>query len=185
MEPRRICLLLDLFIRHFIKVAECCHKYGALSQKMVYIEHAERLSILLSEHVSHKDDAKAYLDKLKSLKRRLASTRSQSDPPKTPKRNVDPPLFTSSFNDRYKNSPESQASFVHITTPGESREYALEDPVSAYEKHTMAVVHEVESGLSNIELRSSEEHERNDKRVRVVSFTESEKDSNPSEDTYI
>ncbi|XP_034934751.1 uncharacterized protein [Chelonus insularis] len=132
-DPRRLCLLLDLFIKHFIKIAEYFHKYGALALKSIYIDQALRLSILLLEYsgkglsVSEsnrhtRENVKIYMEKLQTLKsrtNRLASVKKHSDdlrnnsasppplpPPMLPTRNVtntDSPIFSSSLKDRYKN----------------------------------------------------------------------------------
>ncbi|KAK0089369.1 hypothetical protein PV325_007714 [Microctonus aethiopoides] len=196
LDSRRLCLLLDLFIKHFIKIAECCNKYGALNQKSIYIDQAERLSILLSEYGNHKDDVKAYLDKLQALRKRTVRIRSQIDVPETPKRNIDHPIFSSSLNDRYKNSTESLHTFVEITTPGETSEYALDESEvykrisqSEQRKHvSMAVVHEVESKSSDTESqRNSDEITiNNDSEIKqnITSMTRQKKLLN-TDDTYI
>ncbi|XP_008545462.1 uncharacterized protein LOC103569766 [Microplitis demolitor] len=200
MEPQRLCLLLDLFIRHFIRIAECCHKYRSLSQKTVYIEHSERLCMILSKYDSYKDDAKAYLDRLHALKRRVASTKPQSDPPETPIRNSDRSIFSASLNNRFHHPVESQTS-APLPSIGESVDYTrenfkakssnegpheLESPPAR--KHvTMAVVHEVQSSSSSsteaIELQqmgnSNENSEKNNK-PRSVSLNA---DKNLQEET--
>ena len=107
LEGPRLCALLDFFIRHFIKIAERCTQYRANQQKAVYLDQADRLSILLFEHQRYKDDARAYRDKIKVLRKKNATTRSPDDPPETPKRNQEAAIFVSSLKNRFaRESPE-------------------------------------------------------------------------------
>ncbi|XP_019700732.1 uncharacterized protein LOC105191435 [Harpegnathos saltator] len=101
LEGPRLGALLDFFVRHFIKMAERCHQYQAYQQKKVYLDQADRLSIILSEVSRYTDDAKAYRDKIYILKLKKTSSRSQQkDLPETPKRNGEP-LFVGTLKDRF------------------------------------------------------------------------------------
>ncbi|XP_063974815.1 uncharacterized protein LOC135161298 [Diachasmimorpha longicaudata] len=196
MDQHRLGLVLNFFIPHFIKVAECYHEYRANSQKTTYIEHAERLCVLLSEHSRHRGTARTYLDKLKSLKRKVMSSKLQDDPPATPQRNSDRPIFTAPLNERYESPPipgESQ-SILRTPTPAGAFDQKNDESASTYEPEipsgarkrvTMAVVHEGDSGDDDGELRGVQGHQGKSKTNRVVSLTESEKALSAAEDTYI
>lgn len=189
-------------------MAEHCHNYGALSQKMAYVEQAERLSVLLSEHVSHKDDANTYLEKLYILKKRVVHLRSRDDPPKTPRRNLDRPVFTRPLNSRYQSSnqiPECQDECVQEKETREPKEYELESAKSSVynvegvlepnvdRSVTRAVIHEEDREDSeSVELRSSKTVTIRDKETtalnttpRIVSLTDGQKESFLTETTYI
>ncbi|XP_020285540.1 uncharacterized protein LOC109855550 [Pseudomyrmex gracilis] len=106
LEGPRLAKLLEFFVRHFIKMADYCHRYRAYSQKMVYLDQADRLSIILSEQNDrYIDDAKAYRDKIKALRKREKATNStvrlQNELPKTPKRNILGPIFAGNLKDRF------------------------------------------------------------------------------------
>ncbi|XP_032667366.1 uncharacterized protein LOC116842361 isoform X2 [Odontomachus brunneus] len=102
LEGVRLGALLDFFVRHFIKMAERCQQYRAYQQKKVYLDQADRLSIILSELSRYTDDARAYRDKIKALKMRTTSLRTpQNELPETPKRNGEAPLFAGTLKDRF------------------------------------------------------------------------------------
>lgn len=102
MEGVRLAALLDFFITHFIKIAECCHRYRAYQLKDIYLDQANRLSIILSEMSRYKDDAKAYRKKIFDLRMKPTNlmARSQNEPPETPKRNQEP-IFSGTLKDRF------------------------------------------------------------------------------------
>ncbi|XP_011629957.1 uncharacterized protein LOC105422316 [Pogonomyrmex barbatus] len=103
LEGLRLAALLDFFVRHFVKMAECCHRYRAYQQKEVYLDQADRLSIILSEMTRYKDDAKAYRKMIYAVRMKpkmKSTTRSQNEPPETPKRNLEP-LFSGTLKDRF------------------------------------------------------------------------------------
>lgn len=102
LKGLRLVALLDFFIRHFIKMAKCCHKYKSYQQKKVYLDQADRLTIILSDLTRYKDDVKAYRDEISALRMKVTtnSTRLTNEPPETPKRNLEP-IFISSLKDRY------------------------------------------------------------------------------------
>ncbi|XP_044012310.1 uncharacterized protein LOC122855190 [Aphidius gifuensis] len=189
MEPRRLNLLLDFFISHFIKIAEYHHNYKSMIQKNLYIEHAERLAVLLSENSIDKNDAKIHLDKIKIMKEKSTNTRLKINAPKTPKRNSDQPIFVTTLKDRYKSMVESQISLSNIEDSNLPKNEIPQDDLSlikqidstVQKKHvTMAIVHEDE-------LESSEQRHQ-DKTTselpNVISLTKS-KDSILNETTYI
>ncbi|KOC66588.1 Protein MB21D2 [Habropoda laboriosa] len=101
LDIPRLCSLLNFFITHFIKIAECCNHYQAHRQKTIYLDHADRLAILLFEQELFKDEARAYRDKIKVLRLKTASSKSANDPPDTPKRNAETPIFVVSLKDRF------------------------------------------------------------------------------------
>lgn len=94
-------------------MADCCHKYRSYQQKVVYLNQADRLSIILSDLTRCKDDAKAYRDKIHALRIKAAtnSTRLPNEPPETPKRNVEP-IFVGNLKDRFRLKDE-QPQFSH------------------------------------------------------------------------
>lgn len=123
--------LLDFFIRHFVKMAECCHRYRAYQQKEVYLDQADRLSIILSEMTRYKDDAKAYRNWIFTLRMKPtinSTTRSQNEPPETPKRNQEP-IFSGALKDRFTR-------FAEIIKQSPSKD---EQPQSSHEDHTNKV----------------------------------------------
>ncbi|XP_014469207.1 PREDICTED: uncharacterized protein LOC106741587 [Dinoponera quadriceps] len=102
LEGPRLGALLDFFVRHFIKMAACCHQYQAYQQKKVYLDQADWLSIILSDQSRYKEDARAYRDKINALRARTASSRPQANErPETPKRNGEAPLFVGTLKDRF------------------------------------------------------------------------------------
>ncbi|XP_011866079.1 PREDICTED: uncharacterized protein LOC105561044 [Vollenhovia emeryi] len=127
LEDIRLGALLGFFITHFVKMAECCHKYRSY-QKNVYLDQADRLSIILSEMARYKDDAKAYRKKIYNLRMRpmVNSTRSPNKPPQTPKRNQEP-VFSVNMKDRFTRQ------FSEIMKPKNER------PQSSHEEHTNKV----------------------------------------------
>lgn len=83
-------------------MAECCHRYRAYQQKKVYLDQADRLSIILSELPRYKDDADAYRTKIVNIRKtKTTSSRLQNEPPKTPKRNQETALFTGTLKNRF------------------------------------------------------------------------------------
>jgi len=130
-------------------MAECCHRYQAYQQKQVYLDQADRLSIILSEMARYKDDAKAYRDKIYALRMKATTnaktTRSQNEAPETPKRNLEP-IFVGTLKDRFTRQiaeiltlPKGEQSRNH-TKPDRAEKHAE----SHAETVTEAVVHEVQ-----------------------------------------
>ncbi|XP_053975543.1 uncharacterized protein LOC128874647 isoform X2 [Hylaeus volcanicus] len=116
LEGPRLYVLLDFFIRHFIKIAERYNKYADYQQKTLYLDHADRLSILLSEKPRHKSDARAYRDKIKVLRKKVANSKSKDDPPETPKRNLETAIFVAPLKERF-----AKESLEKTSTPLETR----------------------------------------------------------------
>ncbi|XP_043270893.1 uncharacterized protein [Venturia canescens] len=185
MEPRRLSALLDFFIKHFIKMAEYCHAYSAMPQKTAYIEQAERLSVLLSEHPSHKHVAKEHIEKICSLKRRVANARTHGAPPETPRRNPDMPIFTRPMNDPSGSNELREEN----TLPAESDE---EPEGRTKAQTTKAVIHGndidrskiLDSPPSNSDT-TIREAGRSKRTARVVSLSEEPEESFLTETTYI
>lgn len=186
MEPRRLSALLDFFIKHFIKMAECCHVYGATPQKTAYIEQAERLSVLLFGHPSHMDVAKKHMEKLCSLRRRVANVRTQSEPPKTPRRNPDMPIFTRPMNDPYQSTEFQEES---STSSNSDRDWDEQ----TNRQITAAVIHENKVGRSKIvdspfpesETIATRDTLKKNRTARVVSLSDEPEESYLTETTYI
>lgn len=109
LDSPRLCALLNFFIRHFIKIAECCNHYQAHRQKTIYLDHADRLAILLFEHETFREEARAYRDKIKVLRKKTNNSRSPDDPPETPKRNVETAIYVASLKNRFGSSVQSAA----------------------------------------------------------------------------
>lgn len=103
MEGPRLCILLKFFIKHFIEIAECCIQYKAYRQKTVYLNQADRLSILLFEDENYRSDAQTYREKIKSL--RTTSSKQQYDPSNNPSdgslRNSKKAIYVESLNNRF------------------------------------------------------------------------------------
>lgn len=125
LEGPRLGALLDFFVRHFIKMAERCHQYQAYRQKTVYLDQADRLSIILSELSRYTDDAKAYRKKICDLRMKpMSSARTQQDePPKIPKRNGEAAIFVTSLKDRFIRKPVD----VTVESPREQSQSNRED----------------------------------------------------------
>lgn len=154
MEDLRLAALLDFFITHFVKMAECCHRYRAYQQKGVYLDQADRLSILLSEiHTRYKDDAKAYRKKIYNLRMKPAM-RSQNEPPETPKRNLEP-IFSGTLKDRFTRQ------FAEIMKLPKN-----EQSQSSHEDHTNKVT---KTTVPEIERLTSEENARADTASAITS----------------
>lgn len=75
MDPIRRRLVLEFFIPHFIAMARSSEKFEAIRQALIYLEHAQRLCILLSEEPGSDSTAKEYLrvirEKLVDCQRKL------------------------------------------------------------------------------------------------------------------
>jgi len=137
-------------------MAECCHRYQAYQQKQVYLDQADRLSIILSEMARYKDDAKAYRDKIYALRMKATTnaktTRSQNEAPETPKRNLEP-IFVGTLKDRFTRQiaeiltlPKGEQSrhLGNHTKPDRAENHAESHAESHAETVTEAVVHEVQ-----------------------------------------
>lgn len=136
-------------------MAECCHRYRSYHQKEVYLDQADRLSIILSDLTRYKNDAKAYRDKIHALRMKAAtnSTKLPNEPPETPKRNAEP-IFVSTLKDRYRPKDEQ---------PQSSHEYMEEYT----DKITKEIIHEVR-------FKDEKNMEEN---IKIANVTTSEEDS--------
>lgn len=104
-------------------MAERCHQYQDYQQKKVYLDQADRLSIILSELSRYTEDAKAYRDKIYALRMRKRNSRSQQhEAPETPKRNGEAPLFVGTLKDRFMRQPAVVAAQSREKQPQSSRE---------------------------------------------------------------
>lgn len=139
LEGLRLAALLDFFVTHFVKMAKCCHRYRAYQQKEVYLDQADRLSIILSEMTRYKDDAKAYRKEIYALRMKPttnSTTRSPNDPPETPKRNIQEPIFSGTLKDRFT---RQFAEIMKLPKDEQSQ--------SSHEDHTKTITSEI--GLAN------------------------------------
>ncbi|KAK1121971.1 hypothetical protein K0M31_009820 [Melipona bicolor] len=117
LEGPRLCVLLGFFIQHFIQIAERCNQYQAYRQKKIYLDHADRLSILLFERKRYMEDAQAYRDKINVIRKKVATTlKSRDDPPKTPDRNPENAIYVAPLNNRFMREKNS-SSRVHARIP--------------------------------------------------------------------
>ncbi|XP_043597110.1 uncharacterized protein LOC122574072 [Bombus pyrosoma] len=107
LEGPRLCILLGFFIRHFIQIAERCNQYQAHRQKKMYLDHADRLSILLFERQRYTEDAIAYRDKIKDVRKKVAVSEPGNQPPDTPERNPKKPIYVGSLNNRFTQESNS------------------------------------------------------------------------------
>lgn len=123
LESTRLCALLDFFISHFIKMSERCHQYRAIRQKTIYLDHAERLSILLSEYPRYKDDARAYRDKIKVIRKKEEVTKVEPIQPQSPQRIPGEPLFSARLKNRYVEESPQRLSIV----TKEARHFGIEE----------------------------------------------------------
>lgn len=130
-------------------MAERCHQYRSYQQKQIYLDQADRLSIILSEMTRHKDDAKAYQDKICALRKRLTKLQDEP-PPETPKRNLEAPLFSAALKDRF-----IQGTSTDIAT--ESEDEVQSSHKNHVQKFTVASVHEVRfNDNENVQVTSME-----------------------------
>lgn len=137
-----MCTLLDFFIQHFIKIADrCCH-YRADRQKVNYLNHAERLALLLYEYPSYKDDVRAFRDKIRVLRRRTASMRSCDEAPETPVRNAEPAVYVAPLNERYAHSSSAKVHFSTETTAGVEQPLKKADSTDRVTFLGKVIVHE-------------------------------------------
>ncbi|KAL6423010.1 hypothetical protein ACFW04_010475 [Cataglyphis niger] len=188
LEDLRLAALLDFFVRHFIKMADCCHKYRSYQQKVVYLDQADRLSIILSDLTRYKDDAKAYRDKIHALRIKAAtnSTRLPNEPPETPKRNIEP-IFVGNLKDRFRlkdEQPQSSHDYMEEYTDKLTYEVRFKDEENM-EKNiqtTNATTSEEGSYTSRkpVLKNQSDDESTSDTIQRVVSLTD-----HLSETTYI
>ncbi|XP_043480785.1 uncharacterized protein LOC122510309 [Leptopilina heterotoma] len=119
----RLSKLLNFFIEHLIKMGEKYHEYGAVKQKNEYLQHAMSLSILLAEDEMFREDARSQIREIVSLQRLITTSTSRDDPPETPKRNPEMPIFTSTS----RNTNPSTSSSISSSNPeANSQEEFLE-----------------------------------------------------------
>lgn len=107
LEGPRLCILLKFFIKHFIEIAECCIQYEAYRQKTIYLNQADRLSILLFEGENYRNDAKTYREKIKSLRTMNSKSRNEpsSNPSNSSLRNSEKAIYVESLSDRFTSRP--------------------------------------------------------------------------------
>ncbi|XP_012142685.1 uncharacterized protein LOC105662709 isoform X1 [Megachile rotundata] len=139
LEGPRLCVLLDFFVRHFIKIAERCNQYRAYRQKTVYLDHADRLSILLFEQQRFKEDARAYRDKIKVLRKKMGKSEPRDDVPVTPKRNAETAVYVASLKNRFVSESSEQIYSSPRTSDVEPRS---DGEIDHDRNVTTAVVHE-------------------------------------------
>ncbi|XP_029169266.1 uncharacterized protein LOC114939195 [Nylanderia fulva] len=136
LKGLRLVDLLNFFIDHFIKMAKYCHRYRSYQQKKVYLDQADRLTIILSDLTRCKDNVKTYRDDISALRMKVAtnSTRLPNKPPETPKRNE--PIFIGSMKDRY--TPQC------TEVPMQSKDEQSHSNHEHMDKITETVIHEVQ-----------------------------------------
>lgn len=169
-------------------MAECCHRYRSYQQKVVYLDQADRLSIILSDLTRYKDDAKAYRDKIHALRKRAAtnSTRLPNEPPETPKRNIEP-IFVGNLKDRFRlkdEQPQSSHEYKEEYTDKITYEVRFKDEKNVEKniKTANATTSEGDSYTSRkpVSKNQSDDESTSDTIQRVVSLTD-----HLSETTYI
>ncbi|XP_012227936.1 uncharacterized protein [Linepithema humile] len=145
LKGPRLAALLDFFVNHFIKMAECCHRYRAYEQKKVYLDQADRLSTILSDYSRHKEDAKAYHNKINALRMKATIStrlpdmrRMENEPPETPKRNLEP-IFVGPLRDRFTRHVNETLT----TNEQQMSEEQLQSENLASNKVTKAATHEI------------------------------------------
>lgn len=166
LEGPRLFALLDFFIQHFIQIADRCNEYGACRMKALYLDHADRLSVLLFEEPRYREHARSHRDKINVLRKKNPRSRSQNYGPETPKRNVEAAIYVASLKDRFV--PESDDPTGTSTSSGTE-----EDAKDT----TAAVVHEEKSSNNNARKNKSTRilptTEANNEKYRQVKFLDS------------
>ncbi|XP_017891833.1 uncharacterized protein LOC108632048 [Ceratina calcarata] len=142
LEGTRLCTLLDFFIQHFIKIADRCCKYRADRQKTNYLNHAERLALLLYEYPSYKDDVHAFRDKIRVLRRRTTSMKSFDEAPETPKRNVESAIFVAPLKGRFAHDSSTKDDSYAETGAGTKQPLKESDSKDKASFFTKVIVHE-------------------------------------------
>lgn len=115
----------------------------------MYLDQAYRLSIILSDQPRHKEDAKAYHNKINVLRMKATVTstrlpdmrRMENEPPETPKRNLLEPIFVGALNDRFTRHNETLAPTEQQSTSKEQSQSDREDLVDS--KVPKAATHEI------------------------------------------
>lgn len=110
----RLTVILDMFIKHFTKMAERCYHYGATEQTDVYLNQAHRLSIILSHEEHGKDNAASHFQTIKTLRYRLSRSRTQEDPSEIPERK-NQPAFSVPLNQYLSDRPDLQSRTFHVS----------------------------------------------------------------------
>ncbi|KAL2723492.1 Protein MB21D2 [Vespula maculifrons] len=127
LDGIRLCALLDFFISHFIKMGERFHQYRAIQQKMMYLDQADRLSILLSEYPRYKEDAKAYRDKIKTLRKRQDYKPGENVPQQKPMKNIEEPIFTMPLKNRFnKESLDILSPIANETMQSDNKDHTYD-----------------------------------------------------------
>ncbi|XP_076645726.1 uncharacterized protein LOC143355097 [Halictus rubicundus] len=165
LEGPRLFALLDFFIQHFIKIADRCNQYGARQQKALYLDHAERLSMLLFEEPRYREHVRGLRDKINVLRKKNPRTRSQNEAPETPKRNVEAAVYVSSLKDRFaRESDDPTATSASSGTEDDAKDI------------TVAVVHEEQTSKNpskNKSTRILPTPEASSEKSRQVKFLDS------------
>lgn len=73
----------------------------------MYLDHADRLSILLFERQRYTEDALAYRDKIKVIRKKVAVSEPGNQPPDTPERNPKNAIYVGSLNNRFMQESNS------------------------------------------------------------------------------
>lgn len=194
---------MDFFVRHFMKMAERCHQYRAYQQKKVYLDQADRLSIILSELSRYSEDARAYRAKIHAMKKRTttSSRLQQNDCPVTPKRNGEAPLFVGTLKDRFlqetvvadvapepKEKPQSQSDRENrkdkVAKTNEVRFQKEQKPAKSATP-TEGKSNEITSILKNPVTPKDENDTASDTTQNVVSLADNQNESFLTETTYI
>lgn len=108
-------------------MGERFHQYRAVQQKMMYLDQADRLSILLCEHPRWKEDAKAYRDKIKTLRKRQDYKLAENVPQQKPIRNVEEAIFAVPLKNRFtKESLENLPSVANETKQSDIKDHTYD-----------------------------------------------------------
>lgn len=108
-------------------MGERFHQYRAIQQKMMYLDQADRLSILLSEYPRYKEDAKAYRDKIKTLRKRQDYKPGENVPQQKPMKNIEEPIFTMPLKNRFnKESLETLSPIANETMQSDNKDHTYD-----------------------------------------------------------
>ncbi|OAD60934.1 hypothetical protein WN48_01001 [Eufriesea mexicana] len=202
LDGLRLAILLSFFIEHFIQIGERCIQYQADQQKAVYLDHADRLSILLFEHPCYRNDARAFRDRIKVLRKKTMVPNTRNDRSNTSTRKPETAIYVASLNDRFTDEsakkddslpetnkrPDPDVHRVEIMTKAiiHDRHYEKmkELDVKVVNNKKTLLVQDLEDRSSTIENGASESNSDVDKKQLVVSFRDLSEPATPNF-TYI
>ncbi|XP_012269305.2 uncharacterized protein LOC105693756 [Athalia rosae] len=195
LQGLRLVAFLDMFVKHFIQMAERCYHYGSTKQKDVYLNQAERLTMILYEQANGKEDAKRYLDEIGALRQKLSRPKPQRNAPEIPRRN-DQPIISVPMNQHFADGSEAPGVGLFVPYIGETKEYDIyyaptqRRPTVNFQNQTTELEHDgtVTIGeVNDVTLKSPGPNTPRGKgQARIVSLVEETEDNSfLTDSTYI